>query len=278
MDNDARYKMHRLKVLFLVPDGRKSAVFIRAFNLAKQLALRGHAVTLMVVSADLTFSSRSASESGIRIIETPNFLHNVFGHYTRRLFLEPGNGILDIITRVREGRSGAYDIIQLFDHSLNVAVPFYFLRNRLKSRFVSDWCDIYHYAGGLRYDYGFRLDSLYGKLGFPFKRYSQFVEFDLRRNADGVTAISQHLRNFAVQHGVQLDRVSVVEGGADVENIRMLAKFEARKKLGLPVNGKIVGFMGTFQCDMDVVIKSFSLLKDVVPDAYLLVIGLRTLA
>jgi glycosyltransferase involved in cell wall biosynthesis len=273
MANQTAKNTDRLKVLFLVPDTKGSAVYVRAFNLAKQLARRGHGVTLMVVSADLKFQSRTRSESGIRIIETPNFLHNLFGHYTRRLFLEPGTGILDIIARVREGRSGQYDIIQLFDHSPNVAVPFYLMRGRVRSRFISDWCDIYHYAGGLRYLYGFRFDSVYEKLGFPFKKYSRFVEFDLRRNVDGVTAISQNLGDFAIRHGVARDRVSVVEGGADVEQVSPLPKREAREKLGLPVHAKIVGFMGTFQRDLDIVIRSFSLLKDALPDAYLLVIG-----
>ena len=88
-----------------------------------------------------------------------------------------------------------------------------------------------------------------------------------------MTAISQGLRDFAVQHGVARERVSVVEGGADVDAITPLPKAEARRKLGLPVNGKIVGFMGTFQRDLDIVMQSFSLLKEALPDAYLLVIG-----
>lgn len=273
MDGDTRKNMNRLKVLFLIPDTKGSAVYVRAYNLAKQLALRGHAVTLMAVSTDLMFRSRTRNESGIRLIETPNFLHNIFGHYTRRLFLEPGTGILDIIARLRECKSGQYDIIQLFDHSLNVVVPYYFLRRRLKSRFVSDWCDIYHHVEGLRYNYGFRFDRVYEKIGFLFREYSRFVEFDLRRNVDGVTAISRNLLDFAVTHGVARNKVSLVEGGADVDNISPLPKTEARMKLGLPVDGKIVGFMGTFQRDMDIVIKSFSLLKDELPDAYLMVIG-----
>jgi len=262
-----------LKVLFLIPETKGSAVYVRAYNLAKQLAVRGHAVTLMAVSADLRFRSHTCNESGFRLIETPNFMHNIFGHYTRRLFLEPGTGCLDIMARIRESLSGQYDIIQLFDHSLNVVVPFYLLRSRLKSRFISDWCDIYHYAGGLRYNYGFRFDSVYGKLGYPFKKYSRFVEFDLRRNVDGVTAISRNLKDFAVQHGVAREKISVVEGGADVENVSPLPKADARRKLGLPVEAKIVGFMGTFQRDLDIVIQSFCLLKDELPDAYLLVIG-----
>lgn len=262
-----------LKVLFLIPEGKGSAVYVRAYHLAKQLALRGHAVTLMAVSPASRFRSHTYTESSLRFIETPNLFHDILGDYTRRLFLEPGGGILDVIARVRECMSGRYDVVQLFDHSLNVVIPFYLLRRRLKSRFVSDWCDVYHYPGGLRYDYPFRLDCIYQRVGFPFRCYSRFVEFDLRRNADGVTAISQHLLDFAVEQGVAPSRVSLVEGGADVDKIVVLPKSEARRKLGLPVDGKIVGFMGTFQGDLDIVIRSLSLLKEEVPDSYLLVIG-----
>jgi len=266
-------ELDRLKVLFLIPEGKGSAVYVRAHQLAKQLALRGHAVTLMAVSPRLKFTSHTGSESGLRVIETPNFLHNLFGAYTRRLFLEPGTGLLDIAARVRECLSGGYQVIQLFDHSPNVAIPFYLLRNRLASRFVADWCDVYHHAGGLRYDYPFRLDFIYAKVGFLFRWYSRFVEFHLRRNADGVTAISQHLLDFAVQQGVARGRLALLEGGADVESIRVLPKSEARSKLGLPLDGKIVGFMGTFQGDLDIVVRSFSLLKKELPECYLLVIG-----
>lgn len=273
IDDDVCKHMDHLEVLFLIPETKWTAVYVRAYNLAKQLALRGHAVTLMAVSADSMLGSHTRSESGLRLIETPNIMHNLFGRYTWRLFLEPGTGILDIIARLRECKSNKYDIIQLFDHSPNIALPFYFLRRRLKSKFISDWCDIYHHAEGLRYDYGFRFDRIYEKLGFPFKRYSRFVEFDLRRNSDGVTAISRNLMDFAVEHGVAAEKVSVIEGGADVENISPLPKIEARRKLGLPVAGKIVGFMGTFQRDIDIVIKSFSVLNEEIPDSYLLVIG-----
>jgi len=273
IDGDVYKHMDCLDVLFLIPGTKSSAVYIRAYNLAKQIALRGHAVTLMTVSSDSMLRSHTHSESGLRIIETPNFMHNIFGHFTRRLFLEPGTGILDIITRLRECRSNRYDIIQLFDHSPNVALPFYLLRQKLKSRFISDWCDIYHHAEGLRYEYGFRFDRIYQKLGFLFKRYSRFVEYDLRRNCAGVTAISRNLADFAIKQGVSREKISVIEGGADVENIMLLPKKEARRKLGLPVDGKIVGFMGTFQRDIDIVIESFSLLKETLPDSYLLVIG-----
>ena len=265
--------MRPLKILFLLSHMKGTATYVRARQLAGQLALRGHAVTLMAVSSQNRFSSLTSWGSGFRTVETPNFLHCAFGALTGRLFLEPGTGFLDVIARIREIRTDVYDIVQTFDHSLNVALPFYLLKGRGKVAFVSDWCDVYHHKGGLRDAYGYRLDALYRKIGFPFRCLSRFLEFDLRRRAAAVTAISAMLRQFAIENSVAEDRVFVVEGGADVDNIVPLPKAEARSRLGLPVTGKIVGFLGTFQRDLDMVIRSLALVKRDIPDAYLLVVG-----
>jgi glycosyltransferase involved in cell wall biosynthesis len=265
--------MMPLKILFLLSDVKDSATYVRAFNLSKQIALFGHDTTLMTVSPDLAFARSCYLDCGVKIIETPNFLHNGLGHFTRRLFLDPGTGVLDIYTRIREIARGNYDIVQLFDHSLNVFAPWFVLRNRIKGKFVSDWCDVFNYEGGLRYAYSYRLDNIYKIIGFPFRKLSQFMEFDLRRCASGVTAISEGLKEFAIRHGVERDRVFVVEGGADIDAIRPLPQKEARIRLGLPVNCAIVGFLGTFQGDLDIVIKSFARVKKEIPNSYLLIIG-----
>ncbi|GFO69655.1 hypothetical protein GMLC_32340 [Geomonas limicola] len=209
----------------------------------------------------------------MRVIETPNFMHHGLGHFTRRLFLDPGMGILDILLRFREMRNGCYDIVQLFDHSLNVFLPWLIFKSNLNLKFVSDWCDIFNYEGGLRYAYRFRLDAIYRIIGFPFRKFSRYLEFDLRQRVDAVTVISEGLAEFAMRNGVPKDNIFVVEGGADVEAIRPIPKEDARRRLGLPLESRIVGFLGTFQGDLDIVIKSFVRIKRDVPDALLLVIG-----
>jgi glycosyltransferase involved in cell wall biosynthesis len=265
--------MSGLRILFLLSDMKGAATHVRARHLAGQLARRGHAVTLMAVSPSSRFAALTSWDAGVRTIETPNFLHRAFGTFTGRLFLEPGTGLLDLIARLREIRGGAYDIVQTFDHSLNVALPFYLLQGRGKAAFVADWCDIYHCEGGLRETYGYRLDPLYRKIAFPFRRFSRFVEFDLRRKAAAVTAISARLRQFAIENAVAADRVFVVEGGADVDRIVPLPKAQARDRLGLPAGGKIMGFLGTFQRDLDLVIRSLALVREEIPETRLLVVG-----
>lgn len=265
--------MMPLRILFLLSDMKDSATYVRAFNLSKQLANLGHDLTLMVVSPAQTFVKVSYIKQGVRIVETPNFMHNGLGHFTRRLFLDPGTGILDILSRLLEMRKDDYDIVQLFDHSLNVFLPWFIFKSRLKGKFVSDWCDIFNYEGGLRYAYCFRLDAIYRVIGFPFRTLSRYLEFHLRRRVDGVTVISDGLRDFAIRQGVAQNNIFVVEGGADVDAIKPIPKEEARKRLGLPLDSSIVGFLGTFQGDLDIVIQSFRRVKHEVPDALLLVIG-----
>jgi glycosyltransferase involved in cell wall biosynthesis len=190
-----------------------------------------------------------------------------------RLWLEAGTGPLDILSRIREGRSTEYDIIHTFDHFLNVAIPFYYLRKKTKSKFVSDWCDLYHLAGGLREIHGFKLDFIYDKIGFPFRMYNRFVESDLRRKADFVVVISNKLREIALQNGIENEKLAVIEGGVDVDLVKPLPAIEMRKKLGLPVDAHIIGFIGRHQEDLDIVIESFVLLKNELSNCFLLIVG-----
>ena len=262
-----------LNIAFLLSHLRDSATYVRAYNLAIQLAARGNDVTLVAPSPESHFRSVSRVASGVTVLETPRFGHYPLGNFTSRLYLDPGGGFLDTAARIKLLRSDRFDIVQLFDHSPNVAFPFYLLRNRIRARFVSDWCDIYHCPGGLRDHNCFRLDPLYRLAGSPFRAYSHFIEHDLRRKVDGVAAISTGLREYAIASGVSPERVFILEGGADVEGIKPLSRNAARLRLGLPAHGKIVGFLGTFQRDLDIVIRSFVLVRKAIPEARLLVIG-----
>lgn len=265
--------MMPLKILFLLSDVKGSATYVRAINLANQLATLGHDVSLIVVSKKAFFTHSSYLNNMVRVLETPRFMHNLLGYFTRRLFLDPGTGPLDILLRLRELGTGNYDLVQLFDHSLNVYLPWLILHNHLKTKCVADWCDVFNYEGGLRYAYSFRLDYLYKVLGLPFRKLSQYLEFSLRRGADGVTAISKGLKDFAIEQGVDEGRLMILEGGADVDSIVPIPKNEARQRLGLPIGSNIVGFLGSFQGDLDILIQSFSRVKRKLPDSYLLVIG-----
>jgi glycosyltransferase involved in cell wall biosynthesis len=175
--------------------------------------------------------------------------------------------------RIKEGMSVQYDIIQTFDHFPNISIPFYILRKRTKSKFVSDWCDLYHLPGGLREVYGFHHDYIYKKVGFVFRKYNRCVESDLRRKSDAVMVISKKLQEIAIENGVEKQNLFIIRGGVDTEKIKPMPKMEARKRLGLPMNARIVEFMGRFQNDLDIIIRSFALAKKEIPNSILLIVG-----
>lgn len=266
-------KIKPLKVLFLATNVKESATYFRAFHLAKQLVSMGHDVTLMAVSGESRFKSSYSLESNVKIVETPNFLYNNF--FSARIELYGGAGVFDIAARIKEAMSSEYDVIQMFDHFPNIAIPFYYLKRKLGSKFVSDWCDLYHLPGGSRETYGTRFDFIYNTIGFPFRKWNRFVETDLRRKADAVTVISRKLREIALEKGGDKGKVFLIEGGADVDTITPLPKREVRKRLGVPVNAKVVEFMGRCQNDLDVLMKSFVKIKNDVPNSSLLVVGER---
>jgi glycosyltransferase involved in cell wall biosynthesis len=264
-------KSKPLKLLFLTTNVRETGTYFRAYYLGKALCRMGHEVTLVTMSRKKLFGVTSSSEEGMKIVEAPNFLHDSF--ISSRIWLEPGHSPYDIVKRIRLALSSSFDIIQLFDHFHNVAIPFFFLRQRVNSKFISDWCDVYHLSGGLRETYGRRLDFIYRKIGFLFRSYNRWVELRLRKMADGVTVISDKLRQFAIEHEVPAEKLFVIQGGVDIDFVRPYSKEDAREKLGLPRDARILEFMGRFQGDLDIVLKSFAIVRQCVPNSLLLVVG-----
>ena len=243
---------------------------MRAFNLAKALA-RTHDVTLVAVSASHRFFSTSEQAGSLRILLTPSLMHG--GMIAERIASSQGWGPLDIMTRLQLARSAEYDIIQLFDHFPNVALPLERLTARCNSLFVSDWCDVFHLPGGFRDSLTYRLDFFYRFLGAPFRRYLRAKEVEIRRRSDAVTVISRKLCSLAVQHGIRREKITVIEGGVDTNAIKPLSKLESRKQLNLPLQEKIVAFLGRSQFDLDMLIRSFARLKPSIPEARLLILG-----
>jgi len=261
----------KLKLLFLAHHKKEIGAYVRAYHLARQLSIRGHEVTLITVSPNSKFKIQYSNHDNLKIIETPNFLHSTF--FSLRLWIGDGTGPLDIFARLKEGTSHQYDILHTFDHYLNISIPFYFLKYIKKQKTVSDWCDLFDLPGGLRETYGFKLDYIYNKINFPFRFFNRFMELNIRKKSDYVSVISEKLKEIAIESGIDGNKIALVEGGVDINLIVPLPKLKYRKKFNLPTNGRIICFMGRHQEDLDIVISSFTLLYNEIPDLYLMIIG-----
>ena len=65
----------RLQILSICHNPKNIATYVRAYNLAKSLALRGHEVTLIAVSPDSRCKTKIEREHTLKIVLTPRILH-----------------------------------------------------------------------------------------------------------------------------------------------------------------------------------------------------------
>ena len=240
----------QMRLLLLNHNYRFSGTYYRAHPMAQQLAQRGHRVTLLTVSRKARWRPSWEMVDGMLLGEMPNWGQNVSGG---------GYGPLDNLLRLVHVLARRYDIIHMFDHKPNATFGGFL--GRLKgTRLVADWADWWGGPGGLN-DVVRRVPAVAGFEGWWEERS--------KLGADGVVTISTVLRDRALSLGCRPDRVLYLPTGAPLERIRPVLRSEARRRLGVPGERSIVGFIGTGQTDLEIVL---SALRDL-PDVWLMVVG-----
>ena len=98
-----------------------------------------------------------------------------------------------------------------------------------------------------------------GYVKFPLHRSAQALEDEIYRSADAVVVVSEWLRNFIVNRGAE--EVHIIENGV-AERLfgAPVSAREARSRLGLVNDERVVGFVGTYQYwhDVNGLIESFA--------------------
>ncbi len=251
---------------------RNHGTYYRSFTWGRELARAGHRVTVLCAPAGRGLFAAESREAGVRILETPGFLDPSW--LMSRLSGLTGWGGLDILARVREVRRERPDILQLHEHHPNVVVPAALAGGADGPVLLADWVD--HYGpGGFRDEDHFRFDWIYRPLGAPFRRMVDGWEGGLRRRARAVTVISGYLARRAESLGVPRDRIHVIPGGADVEAVRPLPKAAARARLGFAAGDLLLGFLGSYQGDVDLAIEAVARLSRRMRNVRFLLIGRR---
>jgi glycosyltransferase involved in cell wall biosynthesis len=243
-----------MKILLLNANRVGVGTYHRALNFGRELARRGHEVTMMTVSNAHKFRSETRHDSeGFRIIECPNWLDAALPW--------GASGVLDILLRVREVWRGGYDVVYAFEYQPNISAPALLLRRLRKFVLVSDWCDwhagaSYHFGG---YRWAHAID-----------RY--FEEF-IRHRADFVTTINRTLHDRAVTIGVPPERVAIVGEGVDPTYITPIDKALARNKLGLPIAVPLVASIRDADASAELLCRAVAASRH--RNLHLLVIGSR---
>jgi glycosyltransferase involved in cell wall biosynthesis len=83
------------------------------------------------------------------------------------------------------------------------------------------------------------------------------------RGAAGVVAVSRNLADIALQLGAKPDGVRVLTNGVDAAAFPVIDRAEARRQLGLPLDGKIILFVGSLLPvkGIDVLMEAFLALR-----------------
>jgi glycosyltransferase involved in cell wall biosynthesis len=95
------------------------------------------------------------------------------------------------------------------------------------------------------------------------------------RSADRVIAVSPHVGEQAVALGVDPDRVKVIRSGVDVSRFCPRQRARARLDLGLPVDTRLVLFVGNLEPrkQLDLLLRALAQVRHSVPDVELAIVG-----
>lgn len=242
-----------MRLLLLNHNYRYGGTYYRAMPIAEQLAARGHTVTLMTVSPRQQWRVTWSNVQGVRVSETPNWGQNNSGE---------GYGPLDNLYRLGYALAHRYDVVHMFDHKPNAT--FAGFTGRLRgARLVADWADWWGGPGGIN-DVPQRRVPAVGA-------FEAWWEEQSKSWADGVVTISTVLQQRALNMGVAPSRVLYLPTGAATERIQPVPLTEARAKLGLPLDRRMVGFIGMGQGDLEIVMNAIRPLHDV----WLMVVGAK---
>ena len=231
----------------------------RAWQLARGLAKRGHAVTVMSTSRyrQRRIKTTSDSQTGVTLVETPDWLGGP---------LRAGWDPLNVWARLRWGRDQHFDLVHAFESRPAVIYPALAWQRR-GAKLVMDWCDWFGRGGSVEE----RPNPLMRALLRPAETY---FEEHFRTRATGTTVINSVLWQKAIDLGIEPESILFLPNGSDLEVFQPQDRDEARRELGWPLDWPVVGYIGAiFQRDAVLMAQAFDALRQREPQARLLLAG-----
>jgi glycosyltransferase involved in cell wall biosynthesis len=235
------------------------STFYRAFYLARELVLRGHAVTIATISTDRALRPREHVVEGVRVVETPDW-----GVSLARTGWDPW----DAAWRCHRFAGEAFDLVHGFDCRPVVLGPSLWLKRVRGIPWVSDWADWWGRGGAISHR-----KSWIGRVAF--RPLETWLEEAFRHRADALTVTSRALRERALGLGLDPGRVHYLPSGANVRTVTVRDRAACRNEIGVPVEAAVACFVGFVQYDLELAIRAFAVAQGRVADARMIVVGPR---
>ncbi|MEP6863406.1 MAG: glycosyltransferase family 4 protein [Deltaproteobacteria bacterium] len=211
-----------MKILLLNANRVGIGTYHRALHFGRELARRGHSVTMMTVSATSRFRAEVRRDRDrFTIVECPNFLDELLPWHA--------SGVLDIALRIRELWRGNYDVVYAFEYQPNISIPVLLVRRFKRFVLISDWCD--WHAGASYHFGGYRLAHAIDR------RFEEHI----RHRADFITTINTTLHDRARSIGIAENKLAIIGEGVDPSYIAPGDLGTARRELGLPEGVALAG-------------------------------------
>jgi glycosyltransferase involved in cell wall biosynthesis len=249
-----------MRVLMLLYNQVGKGTYWRALHLARNLADRGHRLTVLATSRDrrLRFGFRTDTRSDVSLVEAPDMLWQG---------LRAGWDLWGTLRRILWVDGEKFDLIHGFESRPAVILPALYGQRRKGTRLVLDWCDWFGRGGSVEE----RPNRL---LRFLLRPVETLFEERFRQYSDGTTVINGELRRRAITLGVTPETVLLLPNGSNVDEIRPVPQEEARRALGWQRDVQIIGYVGAiFHRDAELMAQAFDRVHSAMPSTRLLLIG-----
>ncbi len=233
--------------------------FYRALSLAKELAGRGHRLTLLASSPKSILRFIRQEMEGVTLWLSPGVLptrwrygYDFYESWRRQTWLA--------------GQAETFDIVHAFDSRPTVIYPALAAQRR-GARLVMDWCDWFGRGGAVEE----RANPVGRALLGPLETY---YEEAFRGRADAATIINRPLFDRALRMGLPKSKMLLLPNGSNPAKLQPIDRQAARAALNLPADQPLLGYLGSlFARDARLLLDTFERLRARKAEVQLILIG-----
>jgi len=214
-----------MRILLINYHCRNKTVYYRPGFFSRELARRGHEVTVLCTSDKNHFGFKEYTEDSVRYVEAPDMLWGKL-----RTGWDPWN----LLNRISYLDDKSYDLVHAFETRPATIHPVIHLLRKAPAPLVIDWIDWWG-RGGLIKEHR----PLWYRICFSW--FETYYEEHFRTIANGTTVISRALGRRAQSLGVPPDSIYWVPNGSSPELFKVCDPVDHRDEYGLPRDAFIIG-------------------------------------